>query len=411
VKVVGIIVEYNPLHNGHQYHFEQAKQITGADTVVAVMSGNFLQRGEPAIVNKWSRTQMALQMGADLVLELPVSYSTQSAELFAHGSVFILDATGVVDGICFGSESGEIGWMNSLSKTLIHEPEDFKRSLRTELDSGLSYPAAYGQAVRQWTARNFTNIPESEEISIHQPNNILGLHYLMAIHRIGSRIRPYTITRQKAGYHQQDITDIQIASATAIRRILFEEKNLDQITPYVPSFTLEQLQNNWQAKKAPISFESFQHPLFHAILTQSVSQLSQIYECAEGMEYRLMKALRQADSVKNLIERIKSKRYTWNRIQRFLLNILLGRTKKDVQSLNLWEGPRYIRVLGFTQTGQRLLHEMRKKAKVPVITKVTREPDSMLLWDIRAAEIYSLAYGLQDSAERTLEYRQPPIKV
>lgn len=414
MKVVGIVVEYNPLHNGHQYHFEEAKRVTNADAVVAVMSGNFLQRGEPAIVNKWARTQMALEMGVDLVLELPVTYSSQNAELFAHGAISILDATGVVDALCFGSESGDVEWMKSLSATLAEEPASFKKHLRASLQKGISYPRAYGQAVQQWIQgeAKHSSSAQPEPVPVHQPNNILGINYLIALHRLRSLIQPYTIIRQKAGYHQQNITDTRIASATAIRQLLFEEKNLPGIAAYVPSFTLKLLQNEWDTGRGPISFESFCLPLFHTILTQSVSGLRKFYECTEGLEYRLYKEIRQSKSVNQLIEQVKSKRYTWNRIQRLMLNVLLNRTQEDIQALRIWDGPRYIRVLGFNSTGQKLLHSMKKKAKTPVITKVMREPDPMLAWDIRASEIYSLAYDESTPLEvRKREYRQAPIRI
>lgn len=407
MKTVGIVVEYNPLHNGHQYHFTEAKKITESDAVVAVMSGNWLQRGEPAIVNKWARTRMALEMGVDLVIEMPFTYSTQNAELFAFGAVAALDATGIVDSLCFGSESGELDWMRLLAETLSNEPESFQQALHKYLSQGISYPRAYGQAIQETiaTTRSFPN-------AVNQPNNILGLNYLMALFRLRSAIKPFTITRHKAGYHQQEISDQSIASATAIRKRIFEDQSLVGLKPYVPLYTLQQLEREWSEGRGPISFESFAVPLFHMIHTQSVSQLSDIYECNEGLEHRLIQSVRKATSVEELIQMMKTKRYTWNRIQRLLLHVLFRRTVADMKQLNPWQGPRYIRVLGFSTSGQKLLHQMtRSKAKIPVITNVKREPDPMLAWDIRAAQVYILAF--KDSADREQydEYRQAPIRI
>lgn len=407
MKTVGIVVEYNPLHNGHQYHFSEAKKVTRSDAVIAVMSGNWLQRGEPAIVNKWARTRMALEMGVDLVIELPFTYSTQNAEMFAYGAVATLDATGIVDSLCFGSESGDLDWMMTLAETLSNEPENFQLALKKHLSQGLSYPHAYGQAIHATVAAT-RSLPHS----VSQPNNILGLNYLMALFRLQSAIKPFTITRQKAGYHQQEISDQSIASATAIRKRIFEDQSLARLKPYVPLYTLQQLEREWAEGRAPNSFDSFGSPLFHMIHTQSVSQLSDIYECNEGLEYRLIQSVRKATSVEELIQLMKTKRYTWNRIQRLLVHILFRRTEADMKQLQPWKGPRYIRVLGFSTAGQKLLHQMtRSKAKVPVITNVKREPDSMLAWDIRAAQVYNLAF--KDSADRQQydEYRQAPIRI
>ena len=216
MSTVGLVVEYNPLHNGHYYHFQQSKKVTGADSAICIMSGNFLQRGEPAVVNKWARAEMALRMGADLVLELPVAYSAQPAEWFAFGAVSALDATGLVDSLCFGSESGDIGWLEAAADVLQDEPAPLRELLQQELKAGVPYPAAYSRAVAQL-------VPGADESELAKPNNTLGLHYLIALRRLRSGIRPQTIARTKAEYNQTDITDGRIASATALRKLLFED--------------------------------------------------------------------------------------------------------------------------------------------------------------------------------------------
>lgn len=221
MNTVGLIVEYNPLHNGHVHHFNEAKRLTRADAVVAVMSGDFLQRGEPAVVDKWARTEMALAMGADLVLELPVAYAVQPAEWFAYGAVSLLAATGVVTHLCFGTEAGDSAQLAAMAELLAHESRELKERLAAELAGGASYPAAFAAAAEGLAAgRLGAPAAAGARAGLLQPNNTLGLHYLIALRRLGSAIEPVSIPRQSAGYHDTEPGQGGIASATAIRRLL-----------------------------------------------------------------------------------------------------------------------------------------------------------------------------------------------
>lgn len=405
MKTVGLVVEYNPMHNGHAYHFHEAKRVTRADACVIVMSGNFLQRGEPALVSKWARTEMALRAGIDLVIELPLPFATATAELFALGAVSILDRIGIVDSICFGSESGELGWIASLAERLADEPQEFSLKLKHGLATGLSYPSAYAQAA----AHLLQSVPSTDNV-LTEPNNILGLNYLLALKRLNSSIQPSTIKRQKAGYHQTSITDEQIASATAIRKLIFgEEAGFDELAPYVPSTTLAILRDEFASGRGPLNWEQFRHPLFHRLLQLAPQELAAFNEVGEGIEYRLIDAAKRTRTVQELLAAAKNKRYTWNRLQRMLLAVLLNLRKSTLHNLRLKEGAPYARVLGFNEKGRKLLHEAKRRSTIPLYTNVTDGIHPMLDLDLAAASVYRLAAPVLGEHPFTEEYRRPPI--
>jgi len=405
MKTVGLVVEYNPLHNGHRYHFEQAKLATGAEACVIVMSGNFLQRGEPAVVSKWARTEMALRQGIDLVIELPVPFATATAEIFALGAVSILHRLGVVDSICFGSESGDINWMKTLAKALAEEPAEFSRELKEGLSAGLAYPSAYARA-----ATNYMRSQGYQELALDQPNNILGLQYLLALERLQSPMEAVTITRRKAGYHQATITDQEIASATALRKLLLEDgAPLDELSPYVPTATLDILRREFAAGAGPMSWDRFFHPLFHRLLQLSTGQLSAFHEVEEGMENRIKQSVKRAGSVHELLTLCKTKRFTWNRLQRILLSVLLDLTKDKISAFDVKQGAPYARVLGFSEKGRMLLHEAKKKSSIPMYTNVRDGLHPMLDVDIAASSLYRLAQPENRDDAFVEEYERPPI--
>lgn len=400
MRTVGIVVEYNPFHNGHLYHVRQAKKVSEADAVVAVMSGYFLQRGEPALVDKWTRAEMALHSGVDLVLEIPVVYACHVAEWFAYGAVATLEATGVVDALCFGSESGDLKWMEHAVKTAVNEPEPFRRALQRYLKKGWSYPQAYAQAL------NDMHPIDGDELA--KPNNILGLNYLIALKKLCSPIIPLTIQREKAGYHQSEPSDTSIASATSIRKMWLETKDIRTIRPYVPSPTYNLLHRVISKGSGPITWESFHQAVVSRIIACSTEELRTYYEVDEGLEYRLKEHLDQAKSIAAYLTALKTKRYTWNRLQRVLAYILLGLSKEQVTALSLQNGPTYLRVLGFTDRGRALLKKMRQTAALPVVTRVEKRHPSMLDWDLRAAALYALATNWKMTLKEEL---RPPVYV
>lgn len=404
-KVVGLVVEYNPLHNGHLYHFEESKRLVGADASVIVMSGHFLQRGEPALVDKWARTEMALRMGVDLVFELPYVYATQHAQHFAFGAVSILNKLPFVTHLCFGSEQGDVQPFYDYAQLLLQEPEQLKVQIKQEMKLGRSYPLAFSNAWR----KSFPD--KANDHFFKQPNNILGLQYVLALQKLNSSIQAATIKREKAGYHDTRFTDQHIASATSIRQALFstDKPDWDKIKPYLPPFSLEILQREAERGKGPISWDHFSGYLLYSLLSHSNSQLKDIYEIEEGIEYRITEKAKTAAELTEMIEQIKTKRYTWNRIQRMLVHILHQFTKLDAQQLRLENGAAYLRLLGYSKQGQELLNEAKKELQIPLISKIKKEHPAMLDWDLKSSQLYTLGFPKQEAEDRRRELRQPPI--
>ncbi|MFC4305905.1 nucleotidyltransferase [Cohnella boryungensis] len=411
MSTVGVIVEYNPLHNGHLYHLQQSKKITAADRVIAVMSGHFLQRGEPALADKWARTEMALRAGCDLVLELPVAYSSQPAQWFAYGAVALLNATGVADALCFGSESGDLEALSLAAELLTEEPDSFSALIAEQLKRGLPYPSAFTAAAEGYLRR----IGKSEHaFSLSQPNHTLGLHYLMALRKTGSSIRPYTVRREKSEYGQTDISDARIASATALRKVLMGESgSLSQLAPYVPPSTLDILRRETELGRAPVHWEDFAMPLFHELYRQAPSDIGAFAEVSEGLENRIRSVLADLPdrSVSSLLEALKTKRYTRTKLQRTLLRILLGHRKELLSPERLASGIDYIRVLGFNDSGRELLHRMRGVAQAPVVASAAKSDSPYLAMDARATAVYSLAFRDRDPSLAMRDFTQPPIRI
>ena len=414
MRAVGVIVEYNPFHNGHYYHLQQSRKITESDAVVAVMSGHFLQRGEPAMADKWTRTRMALAGGCDLVIELPVAYATQAAEWFAFGAVSLLEATGVVDAFCFGTESGDLAPLQTAAKLVAEEPPDFQALLRDQLQTGSSYPSAYSAAIAAYLKDS--GAEATADFPFDMPNHTLGLHYLLAHERIGGSMKPFTIAREKSQYNQQTITDGQIASATALRKLLLEGSSLDELYSFVPQSTADILSQSWSTGWRPASWSSFMEPLLHRLLSSSPCELREHYDIAEGLEHRILNALPQLSQLRfdELLAVLKTKRYTRTKLQRALLSILLGHRKADFTREKLLDGVQYIRVLGFTEKGQALLKRMRGRASLPVLLSAARpsEPYRYLELDTQASNLYMLgAQGTCQPADLFRDFREAPIRL
>lgn len=410
MKTVGLIVEYNPLHNGHLYHFRQSLHATGAEASIAVMSGHFLQRGEPAIISKWARAEMALRIGVDLVIELPTIYANQPAEWFAYGAVGVLDATGVVDELCFGSESGELGWMQKLAEQLYAEPAPFRRLLKEQLSLGLTFPVAYNQAAQAWL--HHLNLTGKE---LAQPNNTLGLHYLMALHRLQSSIKPATIQRSKAGYNQATVSDEHIASATALRNLWLQQRSLEPLAPFVPSSTYQIMIGELEQGRGPVTWDKLFRQLLLQLTVHSAAETHTILGMEEGLEYRFQSVLRSFERSEHInfdlfLQRLKTKRYTRTRLQRTCVNVLLQLSKQAFDAEIATKGVPYLRVLGFSEKGRRLLKKMKTKAKAPVITKASELQSDAFEFDLRAAGIYALGFDSIGGHDLLADYYRPPIQ-
>lgn len=344
----GIIVEYNPFHNGHLYHLQQTRKKTNADVVIAVMSGQFLQRGEPALVSKWARTNMALKAGVDLVIELPYTFCTQKAEKFAEGAVYLLTSL-QADFICFGSESGNIDTFTNTINFISNHESDYNRFIRQFMNEGVSYPKAASLAFQQLA-------PSRDLLDLSKPNNILGYHYVKALQEIGSKTVPMTIERIHAGYHDQQLSSVKISSATSIRKTLAENRTLDHIQSHIPDTTYQELSAFYKKYNTFAFWENFWPFLKYRFSHSEPNELKDIYEVEEGMEYRLIRFAQEATSFKDFMEKIKTKRYTWTRLQRACVHILTNTKKEKMRN----KFPEYIRVLGFNQLGRQYLKEKKK---------------------------------------------------
>src|SRR5699024_4921257 len=314
MKASGLVVEYNPFHNGHLYHVQQAKKISSADCMIAVMSGSFLQRGEPAIIDKFHRAKAALASGVDIVLELPYAYAVQSSELFAKGAIHTLQKIGV-DSLCFGSESGNISNYITYNNNLKKKKANYKLKQKKALNDGYSFPEASKEAYR--TIGLTTN-----SLDLSKPNNILGFSYVKTILDANLTIQPYTIKRIKSDYHDKEIKD-KIASATSIRKQLLNEQDLsvNKVSSSMPKATLNQLHKYKEDTGIWHDWERYFHLVYYRVLTMTPKELAFIYGIDEGIEHRIIKTVKNATSFNDWIKTIKTKRYTWTRIQRMFSHI------------------------------------------------------------------------------------------
>ncbi|MFT4143074.1 MAG: nucleotidyltransferase [Mobilitalea sp.] len=402
MKVLGLITEYNPFHNGHKYHIEEAKRITNADYVIAVMSGNFVQRGAPAVINKYTRTAMALNNGIDLVLELPVCYATASAEYFSHGAVDLLNKLGVVDAICFGSECGDIELIKETAEYLIQAPASFHVALQKSLKEGMTYPAARTKAYLDTMQEVSTDKKEAITSLLLEPNNILGVEYVKALHRLGSGITPYTIKRLSAHYHDDMLSEehkSSISSATAIRRAIFEKDSaadyFELMKQSVPEDVYQMLLDSYD-RGYPISEEDFAASIKYKLLMTSRENLPEYLDLTPDLSDRIKKLSPYPKQISELAQSIKTRNVTLTRINRALVHLLLDIKKKDFDEYNAEGYNRYARVLGLRPESSILLRNIEESGTIPIITKVSKAYEvldelamKMLHKDILATDLYN----------------------
>lgn len=401
MNCAGIVVEYNPLHNGHIYHLNQTKAVTGCDGVIAVMSGNFVQRGEPSFLDKWTKTRLALLSGVDLVIELPVIYALSSAEAFAYGSISSLNLTGVCSSVCFGSECADINALKAIAKTLSDEPEDFKTSLKGYLSKGISFPEARIRALC-----DIDNVSTSENISsiMSHSNNILAVEYLKALYKLDSKIEPHTIRRIVSKYNDSDLGST-ISSATAIRKNL----NTSDIKESLPEYSYRAIKSCIDSGHGPVYLDELSDIILYSLRRMNTSDIAHLLDVSEGLENRIKYAAEEATNVRELINMIKNKRFTETRIQRILMYSILGITKDVITDLK--QPPKYLRVLGFNSNGQNLLGKMRKTCPVPLITNPSPKESLLMKHDLIATDIYSLCFKNPKYRIARLDYKTPPIRI
>ncbi|OPX42630.1 hypothetical protein CLHUN_34510 [Ruminiclostridium hungatei] len=398
MKVLGIVVEYNPFHNGHIYHMEKSREITGCDAVVCVMSGNFIQRGEPAFLNKTARAEIALNCGADLVLELPHPYAMASAESFAFGAVKLLEATGITDSLCFGSEHGDISALQYIAGILAEEPEEYKKELKKQLSLGLAYPVCRQKALYNFleTENKKDNMSALSQL-LETSNNILGIEYLKALKRLDSSIRPYTIARVSNSYNSSELTG-PVSSATAIRNSI-QSGLSEEAAVTVPPYSRAVIEREFAAGRGPNGLKQFENIILSLLRWMKPAQLRELPDVSEGLEYRLKNAGELSGTIEELIKNICTRRYAQTRIQRILFSMLTGLTRRDTELFMEYGGPQYARILGFNHTGRTLLSKMKKNSSLPIITKTADFKTScnsllvrMLELEAQATDMYVLGY-------------------
>ena len=427
MSVLGIVAEYNPFHNGHKYHIQQSKALSGTDSVVCVMSGNFIQRGEPAIVDKWARTEMALMSGVDLVIELPVIYAMSSAEFFAFGAVKILDSLGIVDCISFGSETGSSDELELIADILNAEPEKYKSSLKDNLSKGLSFPAARENALIGYLIASGYESDNFSEI-IKSSNNILGIEYIKALKKLQSKIKPQTIKRIANAYNSETLEG-DISSATAIRKHILTIESLrnpyiadtskalnisavmDSFAKVLPTHSFDIMLREFNEGRGPVFSSDFENIILSSLRRMNIEEIKKLPYIAEGLENRFKAAADNSGSLDELIENINTRRYTRTRIQRCLFSILSGLKNEEFLEFNLHGGPQYIRVLGFNSIGRKLLSKINKSAFLPVIVKTADFKNScnpllsrMLQIEAASTDQYELACSNPENKKSGQEF-------
>lgn len=396
MKSCGVIVEYNPFHNGHLYHLQQAKKITGADVIIAVMSGNFLQRGEPAIVDKWTRAQMALSGGADLIIELPTAFCIQPADYFAKGGISLLQAIGC-DQLCFGVESGEAEDFQKLAECLADETAEIEKRFKEVRNNGMTYAAQMQQII--------ADLFPSKNLDLSMPNSILGLAYAKENAKYANPMVLHTVKRSGSGYHEQEIMPQEkMASATAIRKTLREDTDLlhalNRLKEVIPETTAKALAN-----AELVSWETFWPYLKYQLTIQSVVELRTIYQMNEGIEYRLKEKSKEAKNFGHFISLVKNKRYTWVRLQRLCLYILLNvKTEEMMEEL---QSPKAVHILGFNKKGQAFLNHMKKESNLPLLNNIQQKNSSLWQFDIKAGEVYNLGFS---ALAKPQDFRRQPLR-
>jgi len=426
MKVLGIVVEYNPFHNGHLFHLQKAKELIRPDYTIAVMSGNFCQRGEPAIIDKFSRAEIALKMGVDVVFELPTVYAIQDAGGFARGAIGVLDGTGVVTDIVFGSESNDIEFLKKIAEILHEQPDLYNQFLHEELKKGYSFPNARKYALMRYVEELKIMDPEKVRL-IERSNDILGLEYVRAILDLGSSITPHTIKRVGADYKEEEFKG-RLSSATSIRKLIRERK-MDLVRESVPEESFEVIRRELEEGRGPVFLEDMEKLLLGIMRLKDRDDFSKLYGFSEGLDERFYRFSRISSSIGEFMEKVKSKRFTFTRIRRLMLYVLFEMRKDFVERSNE-KGPQYLRILGFTESGRNLLSKMKKASKLPIVSTVSLyrkvlekalkdeernmdvDPElfeEQLLLDIKATNVHSLFFKSDREKKGERDFRIQPI--
>lgn len=376
MKIIGLIAEYNPLHLGHIYQIKKIKELYPNSIIIVITNTCFTQRGDISILNKWNKTKLCLENQIDLIIELPFAYATQSADIFAKGALTILNHL-KIDTLVFGSESNDIDLLKKIATTQTNNKE-YDKKVKEYLNSGLNYPTAMSKALETILEKTIT-----------EPNDLLGISYIKEIISNNYKINPITIKRI-GSYHETEVKN-QIISASLIRTLHLKETD---ITPHIPTNTQKYLYNN-------LSKENYFKYLKYKII--STKDLSVYQTVEEGIENRLKKEIHNSNTWEELIQKIKTKRYTYNKISRMLTHILTDFKKEEAKELKI----DYIRLLGFSEQGQKYLNKIKKQITLPIITTYKKNFSSLLDLELKALSIYYLPI---DETLIEKEFKQKPIK-
>ena len=427
---LGIIAEYNPFHNGHLYHLQKSKDSTGAKFSIVVMGGHFLQRGEPALLNKWTRTRIALSSGIDLVVEMPFVFASQDARGFAHAGIQLLDALGIVDYISFGCEEDRIDRLTELAKLIRTEPPYFQKILRDEVKKGGSFPKIREKAISEYYQRfgikvENTSLSKVKEI-LNQPNNVLALEYIKSLQNLKSPMKPVPIKRIGSKYHQNKLEG-QYSSATAIREKIFQSYlkqhpiSLEGLKSTMPVSSYQIILNELQNEINPIMLSCFEQAILSHLRRISTAEIREIHGIREGLENKLKESAISSNTIEKLIQSVKSKRYTRTRIQRILIHSLFHLSHKEIVTFNK-RGPLYCRVLGINENGKRLLKKIKSRSRLPIIislknvykqNKINGDIilQKMLDYDILATNLYVLGYNIESARIGGQDYTQKIVQL
>lgn len=408
MNTLGVIAEYNPFHNGHLYHLQKSLEKTNAKRTVVVMSSTFMQRGEPAIFDKWSRAEMAIHCGADVVLELPLPYACASADYFARGATKILNAAGCTH-IAFGAENPDLKALEEIAKYISREPPEFSEELRANLDQGHSFPRARSLALQK-----FLNInPEL----VDNPNNILGVEYLRSIFRENYPLKPVVIPRKGSPYHSKSLGD-EFPSATAIRNHIYRKKPLDEMERFMPEASLKILKREMESGNGPVFASSFDKPLLARLRGIRGQDLSLYPEIAPGLDNRLLQLAGKTTGWNDLLSKLQTRCFVQTRLQRIFVYTLLDITLSFREEINFPQSPLYLRPLAFNKKGRQILHELKDREDFPLITRpaIRRLPkileiQKMIDLESRATDLWALFVSSSANQKSGRDFRIPPVSL
>ncbi len=408
--VCGIIAEYNPFHNGHLHQLQESIRLSHADYTIVVMSGNFMQRGTPALMDKYYRAKAALSCGADLVLELPAYYAAGSAEYFALGGISLLDKLGVVTHLCFGSECGDLDFLSTVAGITGDESDAYQKCLQSHIKSGKSFPSARTAAILEVCPELSSSISE-----LTSPNNILGIEYIKAIQKLNSTIRPITLKRCGSDYHDIRL-GVNQSSATAIRQAIYSQVHPEDLKNQMPEASFQILSDYMQENK-PIFLQDLSEILHYKLLTERDNGFTDYIDVSQSLSDRICKNLYAFDGFEAFCDLLKTKEVTYSRISRCLLHILLDMRKSELEHyINELDITPYARILGFHKSSATLLTEISKASAIPLISKLADSQNilsddayAMLKKEILINDIYSSIRSSKSKAPMINEYSTPIV--